>query len=67
MEVGEMESTKQSIDMCMVCEEKSDKGIYIFQHFLCTKCEQRMVVTETDDAEYQYFIEKLRKINRVSC
>ncbi|WP_408005356.1 sigma factor G inhibitor Gin [Pseudalkalibacillus berkeleyi] len=51
----------------MVCEEKSNKGIYIFQHFLCTKCEQRMVVTETDDAEYQYFIEKLRKINRVSC
>ncbi|WP_261134700.1 sigma factor G inhibitor Gin [Bacillus sp. Marseille-Q3570] len=64
-----METAKEQrpMDICMVCEEKNNEGIYIFQHFLCSDCEQRMVVTDTDDEEYQYFIEKLRKINQVSC
>ncbi|WLD93439.1 sigma factor G inhibitor Gin [Alkalihalobacillus sp. AL-G] len=62
-----MKATKQTLETCMVCEKKAEKGIHIFHHFLCCNCEQKMISTDTDDEEYQYFIEKLRKINRVSC
>ncbi|MCM3006885.1 sigma factor G inhibitor Gin [Priestia koreensis] len=48
---------------CIVCEELREEGIHIFSNFICVECEQKMVSTETDDIQYQYFIHQLKNIS----
>ncbi|MGE7219520.1 sigma factor G inhibitor Gin [Priestia koreensis] len=46
-----------------MCEELREEGIHIFSNFICVECEQKMVSTETDDIQYQYFIHQLKNIS----
>ncbi len=47
---------------CLICEEKKQIGIHLFEHFICESCERKMVLTETNDIFYRYYLEKLKKI-----
>jgi hypothetical protein len=49
-------------EACVICEEQKDKGIHLYTSFICTKCEQDIIMTDTNDPKYKYFLNKLRKI-----
>nr|WP_096203276.1 sigma factor G inhibitor Gin [Bacillus sp. FJAT-45350] len=49
-------------ETCLVCEEKKTSGIHLFEHFICECCERKMVLTDTNDEYYHYYLKKLRKI-----
>jgi len=49
-------------ERCGICEEEKDTGIHIYQMFVCTSCERRIVQTEPEASEYKTFIEKLKGI-----
>ena len=61
MEVEPMES-KQFKETCVICEEIKGKGIHLYTSFICTDCEKDMIVTDTHDPKYKYYLKKLRKI-----
>jgi hypothetical protein len=49
-------------EICVICEERKDKGIHLYTAFICTKCEQDIIMTDTNDPKYKHFLNKLRKI-----
>lgn len=65
MEVEELDtlSTNNPIgEICIICEEKKHRGIHLYTHFLCRDCEKDMVHTETNETQYNFYIEKLRRL-----
>jgi hypothetical protein len=64
VEVVVMNSTarERREEVCVICEEQKDKGIHLYTSFICTKCEQDIIMTDTNDPRYKYFLNKLRKI-----
>ncbi|MED4300887.1 sigma factor G inhibitor Gin [Geobacillus stearothermophilus] len=48
--------------VCLVCEQEKEKGIFLFGHFLCIDCNQAIVQTNTDDPNYAFYVQKLRKM-----
>lgn len=48
--------------LCIICDEEKEHGIHLFTHFICDECEQKMRLTEPEDENYHYFIEKLKKV-----
>ncbi|MCA0989590.1 sigma factor G inhibitor Gin [Guptibacillus algicola] len=56
-------SVRQSSgEICLVCEERCTKGIHICERFICYDCERKVIETDTSHANYQYYLEKLRKL-----
>lgn len=55
-------SKQQTGEVCIICEEEKPVGIHICHQFICQSCEQRIVHTETNDALYTYYLNKLRKL-----
>ena len=49
-------------ECCLVCEEHSFKGIHIFDRFICHDCERKVIQTDTSHENYQFYLEKLRKL-----
>ncbi|MBU8908402.1 sigma factor G inhibitor Gin [Desertibacillus haloalkaliphilus] len=47
---------------CVVCDENKQQGIHLFDSFICEDCEREIVLTDTKDKLYKYYLEKLRKI-----
>ena len=43
-------------EVCVICEEQKDKGIHLYTSFICTKCEQDIIMTDTNDPKYKYFL-----------
>jgi len=64
MEVRRMNSSigKQREEVCVICEKHKEKGIHLYTSFICTDCEQSMIMTDTNDPMYKFFLNKLRKI-----
>ncbi len=52
----------QSGEICVICEEQKEKGIHLYTSFICSDCEKDMIMTETNDPKYKYFLKKLRKV-----
>lgn len=48
--------------LCIICDEEKEHGIRIFSLFICAVCEQNMRLTEPEDENYHYYIEKLKKV-----
>ena len=61
VEVRVVNSTARE-EICIICEEQKEKGIHLYTSFICTKCEQDIIMTDTNDPKYKYFLNKLRKI-----
>jgi hypothetical protein len=49
-------------EICVICEEGKDKGIYLYKSFICMDCERDLIITETSDPKYKYYLQKLKKI-----
>ena len=47
---------KSQNEVCIVCETKKEKGIYVYNNLICYECEKDMVNTETDDIQSIYII-----------
>lgn len=52
------------MERCGICEEKKEKGIHLYQLFICTECEHNMIHTEPREEKYKYYLKKLKKINQ---
>lgn len=55
-------TSQQTGETCLICEENKPVGIHICHQFICQTCEQKLVHTDTGDALYAYYLEKLRKL-----
>src|SRR3954451_15682220 len=64
MEVNELDSLikEHRGEQCVICEENKLKGIHLYTSFICTDCEKDMIVTDTHDPKYKYYLQKLKKI-----
>lgn len=49
-------------EICIVCEQRKEKGIRIYTQFLCVDCEKEIIQTETDDPKYRFYLQQLKKI-----
>lgn len=47
---------------CIVCGKERKIGLFIYDSFICQSCEREMVHTNVEDAKYDEFIKKLKKI-----
>ncbi|GAF66545.1 hypothetical protein BTS2_3446 [Bacillus sp. TS-2] len=47
---------------CMICEKKRIKGIHVLEAFLCDECERKMMTLNTDDLQYTYYLNQMKKI-----
>lgn len=55
-------ASRETGEMCLICEEKKETGIHICNQFICESCEQEMVHTDTGDASYSHYLRKLRSL-----
>lgn len=55
-------STNQREETCVICDEKKGKGIHLYTSFLCIDCERDIILTDTNDPKYKYYLKKLRQI-----
>ncbi|BCJ87442.1 sigma factor G inhibitor Gin [Effusibacillus dendaii] len=53
---------KQFTQTCIVCSKPSAEGIRIWNQFVCVSCERDIVKTEVEDAKYNFYIERMKKI-----
>ncbi|WP_376739739.1 sigma factor G inhibitor Gin [Bacillus canaveralius] len=55
---------KQTGKTCVVCEQIKWKGIHLYTSFICIDCEHDLIITDTDDPKYKYFLKQLKKITK---
>lgn len=48
--------------VCIVCTEPKERGIRIYQQFLCEECEREIVKTDVSDEKYAHYIERMKQI-----
>lgn len=53
---------QDSLQDCLICEMEKDNGIYLLNYFICKECESEIIATETEHANYSYYLERLRKV-----
>ncbi|RIW29892.1 sigma factor G inhibitor Gin [Bacillus salacetis] len=65
MEVGRLVlNTEKTVrETCIVCSQEKATGIHLYTSFVCIDCEKDMVCTETNNPQYKYFVERLKKVN----
>ncbi|WP_428910305.1 sigma factor G inhibitor Gin [Niallia sp. Krafla_26] len=51
-------------ETCVICDEQKDKGIHLYTSFICIECEKDVILTETNDPKYKYYLSKLRKVTK---
>ncbi|MEK3718558.1 sigma factor G inhibitor Gin [Paenibacillus sp. FSL R7-0333] len=54
---------QQTGQACIICGQQKEEGIVIVSHFICEDCESEMVRTEAEDVKYNFFINRMKKIN----
>lgn len=47
---------------CVICDQTQSAGIYLYTSFICMHCEEQMVKTETDDPNYHYYVQQLKRV-----
>ncbi|MGN1401122.1 MAG: sigma factor G inhibitor Gin, partial [Bacillus sp. (in: firmicutes)] len=50
--------------VCIICERKKDRGMYIYTSFICHECEREIVNTEIGDAEYPFYLNQLKRVTQ---
>lgn len=58
-----MKMEQQTGQACIICGQEKEEGIVIVSHFICEDCESEMVRTEAEDVKYNFFINRMKKIN----
>jgi Inhibitor of sigma-G Gin len=54
--------SRKAEEICVICEEGKDRGIHLYKSFICMDCEKDLIITETNDPKYKYYLQKLKKI-----
>lgn len=49
---------------CVICEEEKEKGIQLYNLFICSECERNMIHTQPREEKYQYYLRKLKNMNQ---
>ncbi|MBD7966174.1 sigma factor G inhibitor Gin [Fictibacillus norfolkensis] len=62
-----MKATRQYGEICMVCEEKKDRGLHILHQFICRECEHKILTAKTNDEYYKHYLSQLRKLKLVNA
>lgn len=62
VDIMDSELRKQNGEHCTVCEEIKLKGIHLYASFICIDCEKDILITDTNDPKYKYYLQKLKKI-----
>lgn len=55
-------STRHCFRDCVICETPRLEGINVLKAFICNKCEQQMVRTETGEEKYPIYVSKLKPL-----
>ncbi|TDQ34254.1 sigma factor G inhibitor Gin [Aureibacillus halotolerans] len=45
---------------CVICEQTKDRGIYLYNRYICYDCEQVILQTQPEDEEYKTIVKKLK-------
>lgn len=61
MEAYQLHQTPMN-DICIICEEKKESGIYICNQLICSSCQEKIVETDVDDATYPILVKQLKKL-----
>ncbi|AQS54442.1 MAG: sigma factor G inhibitor Gin [Novibacillus thermophilus] len=56
------QDTIRDASECIICEQKSVKGITVCDQFICESCEQEMIKTDVKEPKYPLFVKRLRRI-----
>ncbi|WP_102348018.1 sigma factor G inhibitor Gin [Bacillus sp. Marseille-P3661] len=51
-------------ETCVICEETKERGIHLYNQFICCDCETEIVATETNDEKYNYYLNQMRKLSQ---
>lgn len=51
-------------ERCGICEEEKERGIHLYNLFICSECENNMIHTEPREEKYQYYLRKLKNISQ---
>lgn len=51
-------------ERCGICEEEKERGIHLYNLFICSECESNMIHTEPREEKYQYYLRKLKNIEQ---
>ncbi|MBM7573124.1 sigma factor G inhibitor Gin [Aquibacillus albus] len=51
-------------EICGICNEDKDKGIHLYNLFICSDCEQKIVQTEPKEEKYKHYVNKLKRVNQ---
>ncbi|SHG70980.1 sigma factor G inhibitor Gin [Ornithinibacillus halophilus] len=54
----------EEVEQCGICEDRKEKGIHLYNMFICLDCEHNMIHTEPREEKYQYYLQKLKNINK---
>ncbi len=49
-------------EICIICDKEKVTGIHLYTSFICVECEKEMTSTQTSDPNYQFYLEKLRRV-----
>ena len=47
---------------CIICELEKHKGFHLYSSFICIDCENDIVMTDTDNHLYKFYIKQLGKV-----
>jgi hypothetical protein len=51
-------------NICIICDQSGKKGFHLCDHyFICLDCHDDIVQTNTDDAKYQFYLNRLKKLS----
>ncbi|MFA8439007.1 sigma factor G inhibitor Gin [Pueribacillus sp. YX66] len=56
---------KKQEKICFICEAEKTYGITIGSQFMCEECEKSVVATDTNDAKYLFYLNRLEKLKAV--
>lgn len=51
-----------SQNFCIVCNCPKLDGIHLYMSFICHECERKITQTSTNDPEYKFYLDRLKKI-----
>ncbi|HLR79535.1 MAG TPA: sigma factor G inhibitor Gin [Bacillota bacterium] len=51
-------------ERCGICEEEKERGIHLYNLFICSECEYNIIHTEPREEKYNYYLKKLKNITR---
>ncbi|WP_077625206.1 sigma factor G inhibitor Gin [Sediminibacillus massiliensis] len=51
-------------EKCGICEQNKPQGIHLYTLFICCDCEQKIVHTDPEEAQYKHYLKKLKRMHQ---